>query len=815
MTVEIGLVLGILLLALVLFVGGWIRMDLTALLVLGLLAVTGLVTPGQALSGFSNPAVVTVWAVFILSGGLSRTGVARAVGRRMVRVAGRGETRLLLVIMVTAAVLSAFMNNVGVAALLLPVVMDIARSTGRPPGRLLLPLAYASLLGGLTTLIGTPPNILVSDALGEAGLRPFGLFDYSPVGGAVLVTGIAFMLLVGRRLLPDRDPARERPPARRPGGAREGAGPREAGGTPRTADSPEPGPGPTAPGEGEDLEDLYELREEIFVLRVGPGSPLAGRTLAESRVGAALGLSVLAVLRDGDARLAPEPETVLEEGDRLLVHGPPDRLAELGGRRLLEEAGSLAVERLAARDVDVAEVRLEADAELLGRTLEEIDLRARHGVNVLAVRRGDRVRRSGFQTLPLRAGDRLLVQAPHAGLEALRERPGLRISGAEHAEMYRLEERAFLVRVPEGSTLAGRTLAESRLGDAFDLNVVSIVRRGRTLASPAPGERIRAGDALLVVGRPEELETIRGLQQLEVAPGPPPARELETERVGLVEAVLAPRSSLAGRTLRQIRFRERYGLTVLAVLREGEVIRADLRDTPVRFGDALLVYGPARRLRLLGQEPDFLVLTRGAQPSVRIGRAPIAVGVMAAVLTPVLLGWIPIALAAVIGAALMVLTGCLTMDEAYRDIEWQAVFLIAGMLPLGIALEQTGAARLLAEAVVGGLGRFGPRAVLAGLFVLTSLATQVVPTAALVVLLSPIVLGAAAGLGVSPYTLMMGVAMSASASFASPVSHPANVLVMGPGGYRFGDYVRVGLPLTLVTLLVVVLLTPLLWPFHP
>lgn len=809
MTLEIVLVLGILLLALVLFVGGWIRMDLTALLVLGLLAVTGLVTPAQALSGFSNPAVVTVGAVFILSGGLSRTGVARALGRRVVRVAGRGETRLLLVIMGTAAVLSAFMNNVGVAALLLPVVMDIARSTGRPPGRLLLPLAYATLLGGLTTLIGTPPNILASEALGEAGLRPFGLFDYTPVGGVVLVVGIAFMLVVGRRLLPDREPGREPPGAPPRGPAREP----EGGGA---APVPEPGGrGGSVPGTEEDLETLYELREELFVLRVGAGSPLAGRTLAESRLGAALGLNVLGVLRTRGTDLAPDPGVVLEEGDRLLVHGSPERLAALRGGRLLEEAGRLALERLAPRDVEVAEVRLEAGADLVGRTLEEADLRARHGVHVVGVRRGDRIRRTDVQTLPLRAGDRLLVQAPPAGLEALRDREGLRVSGAERAEVYGLEERAFAVRVPEGSTLAGRTLGESRLGDAFGLNVVSIVRDGRTLASPDPAERIRAGDALLVVGRAEELDTIRGLQELEMTPGPPPEGELESERVGLVEAVLAPRSGLVGKTLRQLRFRDRYGLSVLAVLREGRVLRTDLRDLPIRFGDALLVYGPARRLRMLGQEPDFLVLTRGAQPAVRTSRAPVAVGIMAAVLTPVLLGWLPIAVAAVIGAAAMVLAGCLTMDEAYRDVEWRAVFLIAGMLPLGTALEQTGAAGMLAGGVVEGLGRFGPLAVLAGLFALTSLGTQVIPAPAVVVLLSPIVLSAAAGLSVSPYTLMMGVAIAAAAGFASPVTHPANVLVMGPGGYRFRDYLRVGLPLTLVTFLVVLLLTPLVWPFHP
>ena len=182
-------------------------------------------------------------------------------------------------------------------------------------------------------------------------------------------------------------------------------------------------------------------------------------------------------------------------------------------------------------------------------------------------------------------------------------------------------------------------------------------------------------------------------------------------------------------------------------------------------------------------------------------------------LAPVLMGWLPISIAAVGGAALMVLLGCLTMEEAYRSIEWQAVFLIAGMLPLGVALEETGAAALLADAVVATVGDYGPMAVMAALFFVTSLGTQVIPTAALVVLMSPIVLGAAESLAVSPYPLMMAMAMAASASFASPVSHPANVLVMGPGGYRFTDYMRLGIPLTGLVFVVVMFVTPLVWPF--
>jgi di/tricarboxylate transporter len=233
----------------------------------------------------------------------------------------------------------------------------------------------------------------------------------------------------------------------------------------------------------------------------------------------------------------------------------------------------------------------------------------------------------------------------------------------------------------------------------------------------------------------------------------------------------------------------------------------------LRFGDALLLYGPREKLRVLGQEPDFLVLTQAAQEAPRLKKAPVAVFIMAAVLLPVILGWVPIAIAAVTGVVLMILTRCLTMEEAYRSIEWKAIFLIAGMLPLGIAMEQTGAARYLAEAVVGLVGPLGPMAVTAGLFILAALASQVMPNPAVAVLLAPIALNTASDLGISPYPLMMAVAVSASAAFLSPVGHSANVMVMGPGGYRFADYTRVGVPLTLVVLVVLMLVLPIFWPF--
>jgi di/tricarboxylate transporter len=779
MTLEIGIVLAILAAAVVMFVTERIRVDVVALMVLVSLALTGLVTPVEALSGFANLAVVTVWAVLILSAGLGRTGVAGLIGRQVLRLAGQSEARLVALIMVLVGVLSGFMNDIGVAALMLPVVVDIARRTDRPPSRLLMPLAFAALLGGLNTLIGTPPNILVSEALRQYGLEPFHMFDYTPTGIVVMVAGIAFMVLVGRHLLPARD----------------------------IKDLPESDQ--EAPGE------FFGLRERLFVAHLPEDSVLAGRTLAQSRLGAALGLNVLAILRPDQNRLAPGPAALLRPGDRLLVEGRPERLAELRGRHVLvEEDDHLAVDQLLSAEIGMAELELSSQSSLPGQTLEQSDFRRRFGVIVLAIRRGGGVVRTNLEKLPLQREDVLLIQGSREQLDALRIDPRFRVSSAEAAEEYQLEERLVAMRVPEDSPLVDKTLVESRLGDAFGLGVMGIVRDGSTELMPDPEERLAAGDLLLVKVRPDDLQTLEGLQELGIgAEAPPDVAELESEHVGLVEAVLSPRTTLAGKTLRQIHFREKYGLSVLAIWREGRAYRSDLRDMALRFGDALLLYGPRERLRVLGLEPDFLVLTEAAQEAPRSSKAPVAVLIMAAVLTPVIFDWLPIAISAVAGVVLMILTRCLTMEEAYRAIELKAVFLIAGMLPLGIAMEQTGAARFLADGMVGLVGPWGPLAVTAGLFILAALASQVMPNPAVAVLLAPIALNTASDLGISPYPLMMAVAVSASAAFLSPVGHSANILVMGPGGYRFSDYTKVGIPLTLVVLAVMLLVLPIFWPF--
>ena len=780
MTVEIIVVLGILIVAIVLFVTEWVRMDVVALLVLGALAVTGLVTPADALSGFSSPAVVTVWAVLILSGALARTGVASLIGRRLMRLAGDSEVRLLIIIMLTVGILSGFMNTIGVVSLFLPVVVDISRKKKQPPSKLLIPLAFAALLGGLNTLIGTPPNILITEALKNAGLRPFSMFEFAPVGISVLIAGTLYMVLVGRHLLPERDTTRI------------------------TSEN------------GRDLKSVYELHERMVMLNLPAGSILHGKTLAESRLGSVLGLNVVAVIRKGQTYLSPESAFAMQEGDQLLVEGRLEQLTEIQAKnRLVVEDEGFTVEHLVSSEIDLVEAKIRPDSILVDQTLRRVDFRNKYKVIVLALMREGTSYRTNVETIPLLVDDKLLIQMRRDELdELLMSDLGLDISEPASVSDYKLEDRLMVVRVPDDSYLVGKSLTESRLGDSYGLGVLGIVRKGRTLLMIPPSERLQPNDTLLVKGKQHDLMMIEGLQSLQLEPQlPTDLGAIESEEIGLVEAVLSPHSTLVGRTLRGLNFRFKYGLSVLAIWSEGRAYRSGLRDRRLNFGDALLLYGSRRRLRLLGQEPDFLVLTEEAQVPPLREKIPVAVIIMLLVLIPVVLGWLPIAITTIIGVALMILTGCLTMEEAYQSIEWKAIFLIAGMLPLGIAMEQSGAAQLLANGMIALIGGLGYVPLMAGFFILAALASQFMPNPAVAVLLAPIALSTAADLGVSPYPFMMTVAVSASAAFLSPVGHAANVLVMGPGGYRFSDYFKVGLPLTLLTMIIVLIVVPLVWAF--
>ena len=785
MTLEIALVLGIVAVALALLISSKIRMDVIALLVLSSLVVTGLITPPEAVAGFSNGAVIATWAMFILSNGMTRAGISNMIGYTVLRLAGRQEVRMIVLIMLTAGTLSFFMNNIGVAALMLPVVVDVARRTRIPASRLLIPLTYGTLLGGLTTLVGTPANLLVHDALVNAGFQGFGVFDFVPLGGSLVVAGVLFVALIGRHLLPRRKLEDE-----------------------------------TQRRSQRNLRMQYGLQARNFEMRVAPDSILVGKTLAESRIASA-GLIVVALERRGRTELMPSRQTVLQGGDKLYVQGRLDRFREFQRwSELVIEREAPVLQGLMAGQVAFLEATIQEGSALVGSTLSHSDFRKRYGANVLAIRRGDLVRRVNLTQVPLRAGDVLLLQASLETAPELERSTDFastrRVGERELRNIYRLQERIFVVRVPRDSALAGSTLARSRFADAFDFRLLALFREGELKIMPEADLPLKGGDLLLIQGREEDLDVLRGLQELEIERDSQPAYNvLESDRLGVVEATLDPRSRFVGQRVADLAFRDKYGLELAAIWRKGEAIRTDLEEQTIELGDALLLIGPREKLQLLERDPDFLLLTALGPRPVDTSKAPVAAAIMLGVVLAALLGWLPIYMAALIGATLTVLSGCLTMEEAYRAIDWRAIFLIAGMLPLATAMEETGAARFLAEQTMALLGSLGPWWVIGGLYAVTAAANMVIPAPALVVLMSPIVLTASSELGVAPETGMMAIAMAASASFSTPISHAAHVLVMGPGGYKFTDYLKVGVPLTVVCFVTVMLLLPVFWPLEP
>ncbi len=785
MTLEIALVLAILTVSVILLVSEIIPMEVTALLCLGAVAITGLVPAPEALGGFSNPAVVTIWAVFIVSGGLTRTGVANAIGNFVMRVAGTGEVTIIIVIMTTAGLMSAIMNNVAVAALMLPVVMDIAHNTNRHPARLLMPLAYGCLLGGLTTQIGTPPNILVTEALDQAGLTPFRFFDFTPVGMVIMVIGILFMAFIGRHFLP------------------------------QTADHK------LSQTKGaEDWLAQYTLQERLFKARLPQGSPLANKSLAQIRLGSVLGWNVACISRGDETIVAPTPDTILQEGDSLTVEGKVDALNEIQEwHQKLIPLPPKELQDIYGDSIKLAAAQLGDSSSFVGKTLNILNFRSRFELNVLGIERDGKLLRQGIADLTLETNDTLLLAGSEELLEAIAEKQDwlnfTSLQPESLAEQYNFPIQVHPLEIPPDCPLIGKSLKESRLSDTLGSQIIGILRDSTTLILPEPDEVLCQGDQMLAEEDKNAQKILNAIGQLEITPHHEnDLDKLMSGKYGLAEAILSPYSSLAGKTLRQINFREKFGLHVMAFWRRGMGHQTSLRDRKLRLGDSLLLLGSQAKLRLLGKEGDFIVLTDLAREEVHEEKMKVSLAILCGILIPVIIGWVPIYIAMVVGAAVMILSGCLTMEEAYRQIEWKAVFLIAGMLPLGSALDTTGAAQYLASWMVQLVGPYGPVGIMFGLIAMTFMFTCFVPTAALVVLMAPIVFSTSASMNLSPHSLLMAVAMAASASFMTPVSHPANTLIMGPGGYKFTDYFKIGGLLTAVIFIVLMISLPFFWPLN-
>lgn len=596
---EHAIVLGLILIALGLFISEVLRPDVVAMGLTLVLALTGIIGFNDAFSGFSNPAVITVIAMFILSAGLIRTGVADWIADAIMRVGGGNPITLTVVIMLAVGIMSAFMNNIGAVAVMMPAIFLISQRAGYPASRLLMPLSFGSLLGGLLTVIGTPPNLLVSIALEEHGFEGFKVFDFLPTGLAVLAVGIVYMIFVGRHLIP----------------VREGSG---------------------------DLTEQFKLQDYLTEAIITGDSHLDGVTVRQSKLRDKLGLGIVRIVRKAGARnrwLIPSPELTLRTGDRLVLQGQ------------------------------------------LGELLKH------------------------------------------------RKDSGLEFS------------------------------AENKFTE----------------------------------------------------------EDLTGEEAQLAEVVVAPNSSLIGRTVRDYDARRSLNVLVLALKRRSRTIGHEFEGVRLEAGDVLLIQGSPAAIGELLASPDFLVVSKVEHAVQERRKAPLALGIMALSISLAATGVLHISIAAMLGAFLMAATACIKVDEMYHAVDWRVVFLIAFMMPLGIAMdsEHAGTAEWLAGNVVAFAGDHGPLVMMACLFLFTTLITEVMSNAAAAVLLAPISIAISNGMGIEPYPFLMAIAIGASTTFLSPIGHQSNILIYGVGNYRFTDFPRAGALLNVLIFFTVLYVVPLVWPFTP
>ncbi|MGR4067637.1 SLC13 family permease [Halomonas sp. LR3S48] len=614
------------------FVWGRFRYDLVALTALLGSVLLGLVPGDEAFLGFGHPAVITVAAVLVLSRGFERSGVVDVIAEQVLKVGDRLFLQLVA-LSVTVVVLSGFMNNVGALALLLPVAMRLAREHDTSPSLLLMPLAFGSLLGGLTTLIGTPPNIIIASYRRSVSGEAFGLFSFSPVGVAVAVAGLAFILLIGWRLVPQR------------------AGKAST-------------------------EAMFDTANYLVELKVGEDSKANGLTLRELQRELEETIPVLAVVRDDKRRAGHAFFGVLREGDILMLEAGPEEM------KLLED----------------------------------------------------------------KAGLSLGVEPEDPAEEAADDVSGERVDPVQHQ--------------PSNDSNDQRT------------------------------ERKDKKDK-------EKKEK---------------KKRVDTEGLELVEAVVRTDSMMVNRTVSQLRLHNQFGLHLVAVARDGGRLKQRLRDIRFRAGDVLLLQGGeselSESLATLGCLPLASRNLALGQPRMLL----VSLGIFAAAILAILLGALPAAIALSSAAVVSLLVGVLPLRDGYEAIDGPVIVLLAAMIPVGQALETSGGAALIAEAMLVWGGQWPAVVTLIVLFVITMMLSDVINNAAAAVLMAPIAVSLANGFDASIDPFLMVVAVSASCAFLTPIGHQSNTLVMGPGGYRFGDYWKMGLPLELVVLAVAIPMILIVWP---
>ncbi|MBS7119752.1 MULTISPECIES: SLC13 family permease [Dysgonomonas] len=604
----------ILLVSSIFFMQGKVRADLVAICALLALVVTGILLPSEALSGFSNPVVIMMIGLFVVGGGIFRTGLAKLISSKILRLAGESEIRLFVLVMLVTASIGAFVSNTGTVAVMMPIVVSIAVSAKVSPKRFLMPLAFASSMG-ILTLIATPPNMIVSNELEKNGFEALSFFSFTPVGLVCLAVGIVVLYFLSKFFLSDED-----------------------------------GKENNDKKSGKSLTDLtheYQLHK--------------------------------------------------------LTH-----------------------------------IAISDDSDMIGKTLRELQIPNRYNISIVTVEKivgGGRFRKNTSE----------VVAGPNTTIE-------------------------------KGDVLVcyGKKSNISRFIDENNFSVLEDVEKGTDI--------------------------------------------FDFQEIGIAEVFIMPNSKLVNRTIIDAHFRDEFNVNILGIQRKNEYKMSDLQNEKLHSGDALLIQGTWTDIANLGDRQEDLVLV--GQPlkeaaKVTINhKAPVAAVIMALMVIAMVTNIVAPVIAVMSAAVLMVITGCLrNVEEAYKNINWESVVLIAGMMPMAVAFEKTGAAALISDTLVGGLGSYGPYALLAGVYFGTSILTMFISNSATALLFAPIGIQAAANMGVSPYPFMFAVAVAASMCFASPFSTPPNALVMSAGRYKFIDYIKVGLPLQIIMGIVMILVLPLLFPF--
>ncbi|MDZ7625755.1 MAG: SLC13 family permease [Ignavibacteriaceae bacterium] len=591
MTTEMLIVLAVILLAIILFATEKIPVDLTAIIVMGVLLLSGIISIEEGISGFSNVATITVGAMFVVSAALKKTGAVSYLGVVSSRIFKSNFWLGLIGTMLTVGIVSAFINNTPVVAVFIPILMSVSLDNKIPLSKLLMPISFASMFGGVCTLIGTSTNILVSSIAVQHNLPPLSMFEFSSLGITFFAAGIIYMIFIGVRLIPKRE-------------------------------------------EG-DLTEKYRMDDYLTDIVLLPEAKSVDMKLPDSPLVKELDLDILEVIRNGHRLLSPLAQIVLKAEDVLRVRS------------------------------DIKQI------------------------------------------------------------QKLKDRMGIKFV-ADH----NLHEEDF-----------------------------------------------------------------------------------KNEELLLVEAIVAPNSSLIGRTIKTSRFRNIFRANALAIRHRGQLYNTGFSETPLAAGDALLLEVRQEDHEEIKNDTSFVIVSELDIPKLRKSRIIPALLIVLGIILTATLNILPIVISALIGCILLVMTKTITLEEAYRAVDWSVIFLLGGILSLGIALDKTGAALLISDKMIELLGSYGPTAVVAALFLLTLVLTSIMSNNATAVLLAPIAIAAAATMGVNPKPFLMAVAFAASSSFMTPVGYQTNTMIYGVGQYRFADFLKVGTPLSIIFWILAIFLIPVFFPF--